>query len=456
MDISRLMTRSMKSQSWGLKSARIMEAALNAVNPQTAVLHCLKREDTQLEVNREIYDLNTFDRVLLVGAGKAGQPMSEGVQEVLGDRLNRGLVIVKEGYKTKNNLTGRINIVEARHPIPDIRGVKGTDEVIELLENTSQNDLVICLISGGGSALLVSPVPGVSLQDLQRLTEILLASGATINEINTLRKHLDRIKGGQLARFTSPAKLISLILSDVVGDPLDVIASGPTVPDGTTFKNALAILEHYQIEDQIPAPILEYLKIGEAGMVEETPKPGEQLFAKVNNIIVGSNRTASQAALEQGLKEGFNTCVLSNFLQGEASQVGKFLATILRQVAIHNQPIPRPACIIVGGETTVTLRGDGLGGRNQEIALGSVEELDGLDGIALITLATDGGDGPSDAAGAVVTGKTLKHALTLDLDPQSFLARNDAYNFFDPLGDLLKTGPTQTNVNDLAFLFAFE
>jgi len=455
MDISRLMTQSMKSQSWGPKSARIMEAALNAVDPRLAVLNCLKRENTQLEVNREIYDLNTLDRVLLVGAGKAGQPMSEAVQEVLGDRLDSGLVIVKEGYKTKNDLTERINVVEAGHPIPDIRGVKGTDEVIELLENTSQNDLVISLISGGGSALLVSPIPGVSLQDLQSLTEILLASGATINEINTLRKHLDRIKGGQLARFTSPAKMISLILSDVVGDPLDVIASGPTVPDGTTFEDALAILEHYQIEDQITEPILEYLKLGKAGKVEETPKPGEQLFTNVNNIIVGSNRTASQAALDQALKEGFNTFVLSNFLQGEASQVGKFLATILRQVAIHNQPIPRPACIIVGGETTVTLLGDGLGGRNQEIALGAVDELDGLDGIALITLATDGGDGNSDAAGAVVTGKTLQQARTFNFDPQSFLVRNDAYNFFDPLGDLLKTGPTQTNVNDLAFLFAF-
>jgi len=449
------MTQSMKSQSWGPKSARIMEAALNAVDPRLAVLNCLKRENTQLEVNREIYDLNTLDRVLLVGAGKAGQPMSEAVQEVLGDRLDSGLVIVKEGYKTKNDLTERINVVEAGHPIPDIRGVKGTDEVIELLENTSQNDLVISLISGGGSALLVSPIPGVSLQDLQSLTEILLASGATINEINTLRKHLDRIKGGQLARFTSPAKMISLILSDVVGDPLDVIASGPTVPDGTTFEDALAILEHYQIEDQITEPILEYLKLGKAGKVEETPKPGEQLFTNVNNIIVGSNRTASQAALDQALKEGFNTFVLSNFLQGEASQVGKFLATILRQVAIHNQPIPRPACIIVGGETTVTLLGDGLGGRNQEIALGAVDELDGLDGIALITLATDGGDGNSDAAGAVVTGKTLQQARTFNFDPQSFLVRNDAYNFFDPLGDLLKTGPTQTNVNDLAFLFAF-
>jgi glycerate 2-kinase len=455
MDISRLMTQSMKSQSWGAKSARIMEAALNAVDPRTAVLNYLKREDSQLEVDREIYQLNKYDRVFIVGAGKAGQPMAEAVQQVLGDRLDSGLVIVKEGYKTKNDLTERINIVEAGHPIPDIRGVRATDKVIDLLENTSQNDLVICLISGGGSALLVSPVHGISLQDLQTLTELLLASGTTINEINTLRKHLDRIKGGQLARHTSPAKMISLILSDVVGDPLDVIASGPTVPDETTFEDALTILEHYQIEDKIPTTILDYLKLGKAGMVEETPKPGEQLFVNVNNIIIGSNRTASQAALDQAMKEGFNTFVLSNYLQGEASQVGNFLATILRQVAIHNQPVPRPACIIVGGETTVTLRGDGLGGRNQEIALGAVKELEGLDGIALITLATDGGDGPSDAAGAVVTGKTFHHALTLNLDPGSFLARNDAYNFFDPLGDLLKTGPTQTNVNDLAFLFAF-
>lgn len=455
MEISRLMTQSMKSHAWGEKTARIMKAALDAVDPQTAVLNSLVRKDNQLEADREIYDLAVIDRVILVGAGKAGQPMAEAAQQVLSDQIKSGLVIVKEGYKSENDLPERIKIVEAGHPLPDMRGVKATEQVISLLDNTNQNDLVISLISGGGSALLVAPVDGVSLPDLQILTEILLASGATINEINTLRKHLDRIKGGQLAQHTFPAKTISLILSDVVGDPLDIIASGPTFPDSSTFEDASAILKRYQIEDQVPDPIREYLMRGTAGKTKETPKPGDELFANVNNIVIGSNRTASQAALDQAIREGFNTLVLSNYLQGEASQVGRFLASILRQVVAHNQPIPRPACIIAGGETTVTIRGEGLGGRNQEIALGAVNELGGLEEIAFITLATDGGDGPSDAAGAVVTGKTLQFALNQDLDPQSFLARNDAYNFFNPLGDLLITGPTQTNVNDLAFLFAF-
>lgn len=455
MELSRLMTQSMRTQSWGDKSARIMSAALSAVDPKTAVLKSLIRKDNLLEVNRVSYDLDGFDRVIILGAGKAGQPMVEAVQQILIDQIDIGLIIVKEGYKTKNDLPKEINIVEAGHPIPDMRGVKAAEQVINLLENTSQSDLVITLISGGGSAVFVAPVDGVSIQDLQTLTEILLASGASVNEINTLRKHLDRIKGGQLARYTYPAKTIGLILSDVVGDPLDVIASGPTVPDRSTFDDAIAILSKYQIEDQIPVPIREYLMLGTAGMAVETPKPGENLFANVNNIIIGSNRTASQAAYDQAIKEGLNTIILSNYLQGEANQAGRFLATILRQVVSHDQPIPRPACIIVGGETTVTISGDGLGGRNQEVALGAVAELDGLEDIALITFATDGGDGPSDAAGAVVTGNTYQHALALDLEPEAFLAKNDAYNYFKPLGDLLITGPTQTNVNDLTFLFAF-
>ncbi len=455
MELSRFMTQSMKSPSWGLKVARIMNAAIKSVDPRAAVLANLKLNNLHLELNRETYDLSSYDRIFLVGAGKAGQPMTEAIQEVIGYHLTSGKVIVKEGNSIDNGLTNRIEIIKAGHPIPDQRGVIGAGKIIELLGNTTKNDLVICLISGGGSALMVSPVPGISLDDLRNLTEKLLASGSTINEINTLRKHLDRMKGGQIARYAVPAQLICLILSDVVGDPLDVIASGPTVPDPTTFTDAIAILERYQIRDQIPRSILEHLVLGQEGKIEETPKPGEEIFDRVNNVVVGSNRTATRAALEQAEAEGFNTFVLSNYLQGEASQVGNFLGTILRQVANHNQPLPRPACIIIGGETTVTLNGNGHGGRNQEVALGAVHELAGLEHIALVALATDGGDGPTDAAGAVVTGETLQHARSLNLEPQSFLERNDSYNFFDPLGDLLIIGPTLTNVNDLAFLFAF-
>ena len=455
MELSRFMTHSLKSSPWGNKIARILAAALKSVDPRAAVIANLILRNTTLEVNGKTYVLTSFERIFLVGAGKAGQPMAEAIQEILGYHVDSGKVIVKEGYKTDVGITERIEIIEAGHPIPDHRGVNGAQKIIHLLEGTTHNDLVICLFSGGGSALMVSPVPGVSLKDLQDLTHELLASGATVNEINTLRKHLDLAKGGQIARYASPGKVISLILSDVVGDPLDVIASGPTVPDPSTYNDSLVILDHYQIKDRIPESIVEHLVRGKQGAVTETPKPGEEIFDQVNNVVVGSNRTAAQAALKQAEIEGFNTFILSNYLQGEASQAGKFLGSILRQVAAHNQPLPRPACIIVGGETTVTLRGNGHGGRNQEISLGAVDEIAGLKDVALVTLATDGGDGLTDAAGAVVTGETLHRAQLLNLDPNSFLAENDTYNFFNPLGDLLKTGPTMTNVNDLAFLFAF-
>lgn len=455
MDLSRLMTRSMRSEPWGIKVARIMNAALEAVDPRLAIQNSMKRTEDLLEVNGDIYDLKSINRVLLVGAGKAGQPMTYAVQKILGNRLDNGYVIVKEGYANKKDVSDQVEIIEAGHPIPDTRGVKGTEKIIQLLENARQDDLVICLISGGGSALMVSPVKGVTLQDLQRLTGVLLASGATINEINVLRKHLDRVKGGQIARYTSPAKLICLILSDVVGDPLDVIASGPTVPDPSTFNDALTILERYQISDQIPLSIMDHLNLGRDGKVVETTKPGEPIFSRVNNLIVGSNRTATHAALQQAQLEGFNTSILSNYIQGEASQVGKVFAAILHQMTNANQPLPRPACVVVGGETTVTIQGDGLGGRNQEIALSAVRDLAGLNDIALITLATDGGDGPTDAAGAVVTGETYQRAQVQNLDPLTFLANNNSYNFFKPLDDLLLTGPTQTNVNDIAFLLAF-
>ncbi|MES0359471.1 MAG: glycerate kinase [Anaerolineales bacterium] len=449
------MTRSTKFKPWGIKAARIMNAALEAVDPRSAVQNSMKRTDDIIEVNSNTYDLKRINRILLVGAGKAGQPMVSAVQKILGTRLADGYVIVKEGYANKVDAADPVEIIEAGHPVPDSRGVTGTEKIIQLLENTRPDDLVICLISGGGSALMVSPVKGVTLQDLQSLTGVLLASGATINEINILRKHLDRVKGGQIARYASPAKLICLILSDVVGDPLDVIASGPTVPDPSTFKDALSILERYQIIDQIPFSIKDHLYHGRDGKLDETPKPGEQTFSRVNNLIVASNRTATHAALQQAQLEGFNTSILTNYIQGEASQVGKVFAAILHQMADANQPLPRPACLIVGGETTVTMQGDGLGGRNQEIALSAVRDLAGLFDVALITLATDGGDGPTEAAGAVVTGDSFQRAQNQNMDPHTFLVNNNAYNFFKPLDDLLITGPIQTNVNDLAFLFAF-
>ncbi len=312
---------------------------------------------------------------------------------------------------------------------------------------------MLTLISGGGSALFTLPVEGVSLDDLTALTRLLLASGAEIQEINTLRKHLDRVKGGQLTRLLAPARVASLILSDVVGDPLDAIASGPTVPDPSTYAQANAVLEKYDLMDRVPASIRSHLERGQRGQLPETPKPGDPIFERTANQIIGSNRLAARAAAEQARREGLSADILTTSMTGEARLEGLKFAR--RGALLAAGETPRPACLISGGETTVTLQGDGLGGRNQEFVLAAVTEIGGLDQIALVSLATDGGDGPTDAAGAVASGETLLRARQLGLDPDDFLARNDSYHFFEPLGDLLKPGPTQTNVNDLAFFFAF-
>jgi hydroxypyruvate reductase len=380
------------------------------------------------------------------------------------------VIVVKEGHtETKNEERGTMKkdgasliahrssftVLEAGHPLPDQRGVDGARRMADLLAQTTEHDLVIALISGGGSALLTLPAPGVTIADMQALTRALLACGASINEINTLRKHLDQLKGGGLARMVHPAALATLVLSDVVGNPLDVIASGPTVPDPTTFADAYAILERYAIVDQIPESILARLRRGVAGEVDETLKPGDPRFDHIQNLVVGSGAQATGAALEAARAAGFNTLLLTTFIQGEAREVGRALAAVARELAATGQPIPRPACVVVGGETTVTLRGGGKGGRNQELALAAAADLAGLADVALVALATDGGDGPTNAAGAVATGATIERARALGLDPAASLAHNDSYSFFAALGDLLQPGPTQTNVNDLVFIFAF-
>ncbi len=461
---NRFLTASLESEPWGAGVTRILAAAIQSVDPSEALYRCVQRQGDLLTIRSaagdspaRTYDLRDFKHIYVVGAGKAGAPMTQAIAQILRNRLSGGLVIVKDGYtsgaKTQSS-SGKIEIVQASHPIPDERGLQATNRILALLEAADQDDLIICLISGGGSALLTAPEAGISLQDLQALTKQLLASGASIHEINALRKHLDQVKGGGLAQAGNPAHMLSLILSDVVGNSLDVIASGPTVADNSSFQECHDILERYKLLDKIPVNVLKRIRQGVSGQQPETPKPGEAFFANVHNAIIGSNHVAAQAALEKAAQEGYNVMLLTTYLQGEARQVGRLLVAIARQVAESNQPIPRPACILAGGETTVTLHGDGLGGRNQELALGAVVELAGLQDIALVSLATDGGDGPTDAAGAVVTGQTLSRAEGIGLVPAKFLARNDSYHFFQPLGDLLKPGPTLTNVNDLVFLFA--
>lgn len=345
-------------------------------------------------------------------------------------------------------------VIIGGHPIPNAHSLRAGRAALQFVSGLRANDLLLCLISGGGSALMTAPHPGLTLDDIQLLTRQLLACGARIDEINTLRRHLDQVKGGGLARAASPARVVSLILSDVVGNPLEAIASGPTAPDPSSRADALSVLEKYGLIENISAAILHTLE-----HAPETPKPGEALFARVENVIVGSNALAAQAALRQAEAEGFHAQFLGDSWQGEARQVAKTLCNVVFPFPFGRgaggEGIPRPFCLVAGGETTVTLRGKGHGGRNQELALAAVPELDGLPNLMLVSLATDGEDGPTDAAGAVVTGETAKRARALNLDPGAFLERNDSYHFFAPLGDLLQPGPSGTNVNDLTFLFGF-
>ena len=422
------LTHTLRQHPRGASVTRILAAAIQAVEPGRAVKKYLSEQPIPLA-----------RRIFVLGLGKAAIPMTRAVFERID--VTAALVITKHAEQTG---LSPATVQVGGHPVPDSRSLQAGQAALEFVSGLEADDLLLCLISGGGSALMTAPHPGLTLDDLQSLTRQLLACGARIDEINTLRRHLDRVKGGGLARAASPARVVSLILSDVVGNPLEAIASGPTASDPSSRADALQVLEKYGLTDKVPAAILHTLE-----HAPETPKPGDSLFARVENVLVGSNALAAQAALRQAESEGFHPQFLGDSWQGEARQVAKMLCERLK---LESQ---KPFCLVAGGETTVTLRGKGLGGRNQELALAAVEELAGLENVLLVTLATDGEDGPTDAAGAVVTGETAGRARALNLDPDVFLQRNDSYHFFAPLGDLLQPGPSGTNVNDLTFLFGF-
>lgn len=453
----RFNTRSLDLSSHGARVRNILVSALTAVDPFAATTRFLRLAGRILIIGEKRYELDDVQRIWLVAAGKAALPMAAAAGNVLGEHLHRGIAVSKDAAQPTNDLVlpPRVQILLAGHPVPDKRSLQAAQAVSKLLQQTQPGDLVLVLISGGASALLASPAHGMSLADLQALTQVLLGCGATIHEINVLRKHLEHLKGGQMARLAAPAQLACLVLSDVLGDPLDLIASGPCVPDPSTFAQALDVLERYRIQATVPPIIVDILQRGLRGEIPETPKPGDALFENVHPQVIGSNAQAAQAALAEARRQGFHSRLLTGELQGEASKAGSMLGSALRQVCESDIPISRPACLIAGGETTVTLHGEGLGGRNQELALAAVKEIAGLQQVLLLSLGTDGGDGRTDAAGAVITGETLRRAQALGLDPADFLARNDSYHFFDPLGDLIRCGPTHTNVNDLAFAFAF-
>lgn len=424
----------------------IFQAGLTAVDPLEAIRRRLRVQDSILEIAGRRYDLSTFDGVYVVGAGKAAGKMAQALERFLGHRLRAGIVNVKTHHTVPLE---RVRINEAGHPLPDEAGERGTKEIIELLNRTGERDLIFCVVSGGGSALLPCPAQGLELQDKQETTKALLACGATIREVNAIRKHLSQVKGGRLARLAHPSTLISLILSDVVGDELDSIASGPTVPDGSTFGDCLEILQRYGIRDRIPAAARRYLERGARGEVEETPKAQDPVFRRVQNTVVGNNQAAVQSAKEKAEELGYHGLILSTFIEGETREVAKVHAAIAKEIVGTGHPVKRPACVVSGGETTVTVRGRGLGGRNTEFALAAALAIDGLRGVVALSAGTDGTDGPTDAAGAIADGATVRRAKEMGLDAEGYLRENDSYHFFAPLGDLVRTGPTCTNVMDL-------
>ena len=416
----------------------ILRAALAAADPAAAVARHVSVKDAILRAGRRRYRLDQFENIFVVGAGKAGAAMGRAVEGLVGRRITEGLINVKYG-----DVAGlrRIELNHSSHPIPDGNGVRGAMRIADLARRAGPRDLVICLISGGASALLPLPMPPVTLEDKQQLTQLLLESGATIHEINCVRKHLSKVKGGQLARLAHPATVVTLILSDVIGDDLDVIGSGPTVPDRSTFADAAAILDKYKLSKKVPRETASLIRRAD----NETPKPGDPVFERVQNLIVGSNRLAVDAAAKQARELGYRTVILSSYIEGETREIAKMHAAIAKEIVASGHPVRPPACLISGGETTVTIRGQGLGGRNQEFALSAAIEIAGLRGITILSAGTDGTDGPTDAAGAIATGETLRRGP----DARKYLAENDSYRYFDSLGDLIRTGPTGTNVMDI-------
>ncbi|MGA3076897.1 MAG: glycerate kinase [Bryobacteraceae bacterium] len=416
----------------------IFKAALRAANPADAVADRLARED-----------FSGYRHIYVVGAGKAGAAMARATERALGRPIARGLLNVKYGYVAPLR---RIELNECGHPVPDQRGVEGARRIAEIAAGAGPDDLVLCLISGGASALLPLPADPITLDEKQEVTKLLLACGASIHEINAVRKHISRIKGGQLARLAYPARVLSLLLSDVIGDDLDVIGSGPTAPDASTFALARTILEKYGIFQRVPAAVRERMESGVRGEIPETPKRGERIFTRVRNVVIGSNRLAVDAAAVRARQLGFRTLVLSTFVEGETREIARMHAAIAKEIVHAGRPLKPPACVITGGETTVTLRGDGLGGRNQEFALSAAIDISGLPNVVVLSAGTDGSDGPTDAAGAIADGRTLAR------NPRApeFLARNDSYHYFEGLRDLIVTGPTNTNVMDVRLILVGE
>jgi len=421
----------MKTRDLRRQADRIFHAALAAADPADAVARHLARRD-----------FSRYRHIYVIGAGKAGATMARAAERALGRAITAGFLNVKDGHLARLR---RIELQVSGHPIPDERGADGARRIAAIASAAGRDDLVLCLISGGASALMPLPAEGISLEEKQQVTRLLLASGANIHEFNAVRKHISAIKGGQLARLAWPATVEALLLSDVIGDDVDVIGSGPTAPDASTFGMAAGILERYGIAGLLPQSIRRRLEQGVRGEIPETPKPGDRLFQRVRNTVIGGSRLALEAARRKARELGFHTLVLASEIQGETRDIARMHAAMAREIIKTGQPVRPPACLISGGETTVTIKGKGLGGRNQEFVLAAALDIEGLDCTVIFSAGTDGSDGPTDAAGAVADGETVRR------NPAAarFLETNDSYRYFEALGDLVKTGPTGTNVMDV-------
>ncbi|MFL6447262.1 MAG: glycerate kinase [Bryobacteraceae bacterium] len=430
----------------------ILKAAFDAAHAGNAVRRYLRKTRSSLRVAEVRYDLRNFDRVLFLGVGKAGVAMAAAVAEIIGPELEGGLVLTKYGHGGR--LPKTLRLLQSAHPVPDRAGAEAASAVISFLRELNARDLLIVAVSGGASALLPAPVPPITLEQKGQATDMLLKAGADIFELNAVRKHLSLLKGGQLAALAYPARVVSLLLSDVIGDPLDVIGSGLTAPDTSTFADAIQVIRRYGLWDRIPRPVRARLEGGKEGQFPETPKPSDPMFDEVQNLVVGSSRLALAAAAHKAKSLGYKSSILSSTMQGETREVARVHAEILREVRNNGSPLAAPACLLAGGETTVTVKGTGKGGRNQEFALAAAIAIDGLPDVLVASAGTDGTDGPTDAAGARADGGTARRAQALGYDLRGHLERNDSYAVFDALGDLIKTGPTGTNVMDVHLLLA--
>jgi hydroxypyruvate reductase len=427
-------------------ASEIFHAALKSVHAGTAVENACRIENGRLRVHSHAIDLTRVRRIYVVGAGKASADMAEGLEKLLKDRITAGAVTVKYGHTRPLE---KIRLAEAGHPVPDSSGLEGAGRIMKTVDQAEASDLVVCLLSGGGSALLPYPAEPLTLVDKQAAIRALMDCGAEIHEINAVRKHMSAVKGGRLAARAWPAAVLTLIVSDVVGDDLDVIASGPTVGDPSTFADCLQTISAYGLKEKLPRPVVEHMEKGAAGRIPETPKPGDRLFERTQNHIIAAGRTALQQAKAAARAMGYNALILSSMITGDTRAAARLHASIASEVRHSGNPVQAPACLLSGGETTVVVSGGGKGGRNQEFALSSAVSIAGEEGIVVLSGGTDGTDGPTDAAGAVVDSASVQKARRLGLSPSQYLEANDSYNFFRQTGELLMTGPTGTNVMDL-------